>query len=675
MPFLAGKWLDGRCSPRPTSPGNCDSFLSSNQCIALPFHSLAEVKEQAARTSGIEVTHVNHGGLEIAFWDLAGHKEFHALHDVFMPNQPGPSLFLLVCSLVSNQNIAPTCKTRDQLSSELKYWLRYISSNTKHNSPPSRAQVILVFTHLDKLAEPYLQAAAITRANNLKDELGSSFAPVASVQKSTFFVDSRHVGSVSNVVTTFLSESKKICYSCEDIYKVCDDAKRHIAELIRRYPHQVWLTKHDLVLSLLDSFFSTAPLEGALVSSQMHDVTKALVHHLHQTGSVVYFKECDMIMLNLQWFCKDFMGSILEKTTKTSKSLHNSSLHTSHNGFWERGEMNAVLESILYNNESLDGEGKRVRGKSSSTGLALSHDKKSEYIEQLISIMKQLDLCFEIEDNGKSGLFLPATLNDKEERKLRRWSTDRLGVSLGIAAGDFGYVGYRLMCEDEDHTFLTPGIFPRLQVHLRKVLETACYQLEKDIIKSVEDCMEVIIEFNEVPLSFIDIMVRFPAKPKQQVDVFKFIKKVVRGVRDLQRESGCWSGVQLIEAALRPSCVEGLVPPEHKEKEFATFESLRGKIQRHDVVADFESITYTWGPVEAVGLQAECVPAISLLGERAFSEIVLQERILKVEELSKSLGIEEVHMMTNTTDASSRPSIPILDTIDGQISAQCWEEH
>ncbi|KAI5060148.1 hypothetical protein GOP47_0024568 [Adiantum capillus-veneris] len=43
MPFLAGKWVAGRYSPRPTSLGNVSSLLPSNQSSATHFHSLAEL--------------------------------------------------------------------------------------------------------------------------------------------------------------------------------------------------------------------------------------------------------------------------------------------------------------------------------------------------------------------------------------------------------------------------------------------------------------------------------------------------------------------------------------------------------------------------------------------------------------------------------------------------------
>lgn len=72
--------------------------------------------------------------------------------------------------------------------------------------------------------------------------------------------------------------------------------------------------------------------------------------------------------------------------------------------------------------------------------------------------MLQLELCYEVECGV--GLFIPATLRQSEWQQphRRRWTAD-----LG-STGEFGYVGRRLEYDEEKHTFLTPGFFPRLQV-------------------------------------------------------------------------------------------------------------------------------------------------------------------------------------------------------------------
>ncbi|KAI5078339.1 hypothetical protein GOP47_0006010 [Adiantum capillus-veneris] len=269
--------------------------------------------------------------------------------------------------------------------------------------------------------------------------------------------------------------------------------------------------------------------------------------------------------------------------------------------------MSAILESVLYSSVSPEGKGKRAKKR--TTEEVYQRDKKLTCVEQLISIMKQLELCFEVNKDDRIGLFIPAT--------LRR----------------------RLMCKDEEHTFFTPGLFPRLQVHLRNVFKPTCYQLERDLIKIVDAGMEVIIEFNDMPLSFIDIMVKFPSESKDEEDVFTFINNVISGVRDLQRDSGCWGGVELVEAALRASCLEKLTLPQLKGKEFATIEHLRGKIRNSDVLSEIERTTHTWGALKASNLNEECVEVVSLLGKKYYLSI-MEERFTQLEELSKCLGVE-----------------------------------
>ncbi|KAI5078340.1 hypothetical protein GOP47_0006011 [Adiantum capillus-veneris] len=193
-----------------------------------------------------------------------------------MPNEPGPSLFLVVCSIISNQNTGTTpatCKTREDLLAELKYWLRYISSSTRQNSPSGKPSAIFIFTHLDKL-ETHQQEAMMARAKDLTDEVQRDFNLIADKQDTMFFLDSRNNNDVSKVVTTILSESERIRSSCEDIHKMCDDAKKLIAEQLRRYPDEAWVPQSTLEL-LIDEKVVMGPVTRTMTTSKaIKDITK-----------------------------------------------------------------------------------------------------------------------------------------------------------------------------------------------------------------------------------------------------------------------------------------------------------------------------------------------------------------------------------------------------------------
>lgn len=164
-------------------------------------------------------------------------------------------------------------------------------------------------------------------------------------------------------------------------------------------------------------------------------------------------------------------------------------------------------------------------------------------------------------------------------------------------------------------------------MHLKHIFQGP-YEPEKDVIRTVGDGLEVLIEFNEAPTSFIYIMVRFP-KTKNLDRVLEFISnKVVQNIRSLQSSTGCWQGVNLVEVALRPSCMEKLILPQMKMKQRVSLEEIRSRLSNADL-DDIEAITYPWDSLIAASLGPECTPIVELLGEKDFMGL-LAERHVKV---------------------------------------------
>jgi len=94
--------------------------------------------------------------------------------------------------------------------------------------------------------------------------------------------------------------------------------------------------------------------------------------------------------------------------------------------------------------------------------------KKDEILNYLARLMVKMDFAYEditsTESNSKSVklLFVPTTLQfdqsvPKGERRLK-WTEEFTSDAKII------YIGQRLQCGDQDHTTLTPGFFPRIQI-------------------------------------------------------------------------------------------------------------------------------------------------------------------------------------------------------------------
>jgi GTPase SAR1 family protein len=146
-------------------------FLPLMEVIELrkPFKFCSnDPDEWRKRTRGIKINVLlDHEDQKISLWDLAGQEEYHAFHDMMMPDlssQGNVSYFLLVCNPFDREY--GERKSPEGIKEELRSWLRFISSNTKRsfNFPP---HITIVITNADKgffihkeLVESYVKELA-----------------------------------------------------------------------------------------------------------------------------------------------------------------------------------------------------------------------------------------------------------------------------------------------------------------------------------------------------------------------------------------------------------------------------------------------------------------------------------------------------------------------------------
>jgi valyl-tRNA synthetase len=99
--------------------------------------------------------------------------------------------------------------------------------------------------------------------------------------------------------------------------------------------------------------------------------------------------------------------------------------------------------------------------------------KKDEILNYLVRLMVKMDFAYEDITMGESNsqsvtrLFVPTTLQfdsnvAQGERRLK-W-TSQFSSNAEVI-----YIGQRLQCGDQEHTTLTPGFFPQIQVRTKPI--------------------------------------------------------------------------------------------------------------------------------------------------------------------------------------------------------------
>jgi hypothetical protein len=196
------------------------------------------------------------------------------------------------------------------------------------------------------------------------------------------------------------------------------------------------------------------PQEDApqLAQTQLEKPHIAIAMFLHDAGEIIYFKNEDFVVLNLNWFCHKVMGHLI----KLRGHVENRNLaETFPNGFGEMKHLEILLKSSLKDATDLVGE------------------KKDEILNYLVRLMVKMNFAYEVITVGESNsqsvkhLFVPTTLQldqnvAKGERRLK-W------IANFSSNANVIYIGRRLQCGDQDHTTLTPGFFPRIQVRTKPI--------------------------------------------------------------------------------------------------------------------------------------------------------------------------------------------------------------
>jgi hypothetical protein len=279
------------------------------------------------------------------------------------------------------------------------------------------------------------------------------------------------------------------------------------------------------------------------------------------------------------------------------------------------------------------------------------------------------------ESNSQSvkHLFVPTTLQFDEsvakgERRLK-WTAQFSSDAKVI------YIGQRLQCGDQDHTTLTPGFFPRIQVVLHNYFNANGELVnERNLMRIWRDGLEILIELSGDEMGghvFIDVFVK---SAKTKLETLQLVNDhVLNQIEHLCSVAQGCQGVALVRGVLRPEVVKNLVLCKNRKNQAVLVENLKQELvkdlKQKLLVENFElsQHLHTW-PIVNVPLDDPDYLSISmgdkvtsLLGELQTLEVLdRHSRHLK----NVEMDVDNFHVDNMTMENASDVSQNDDETLD-----------
>ncbi|KAH9567141.1 hypothetical protein CY35_03G015600 [Sphagnum magellanicum] len=566
--FLCGNPYSGKTTLRRSMARSFEKGVKSH---FIPLVEIIELRkpikccfndpnEWDKRTRGINIkVLVDNLDMKVSIWDLAGQEEYHAFHDMMLPDlstQGNVCYFLLVCNpFLWHQSGRP--KTPQELEDEFSYWLKFISSNTKRSSNFA-PQVTIVLTNNDK---SYTHQQFV---HNYVRKLKARFVDFINLSPNTYSINAHSSHEAKQVLKDVTTTCKNVLENLPKVYEICLQMQLGICQWIKKHPNQPIVSMQIFEREIFaKTTFQLQVLAPQLAELELEKPHIAIAMFLHDAGEIIYFKNEDFVVLNLNWFCHKVMGHLIKlrghvESTNLAKTFPN--------GFGEMEHLEILLGSSLKDTANL---------------VDL---KKDEILNYLVRLMVKMDFAYEditsTESNSQSVklFFVPTTLQFDQsvargERRLK-WTQEFTSDAKII------YIGQRLQCGDQDHTTLTPGFFPRIQVALHNVnWRYGQHVNERNLMKICRDCLEIFVELSGDEMGghvFIDVLVK-SAIPK--LKTLQLVNDhVLSQIEHLCSVAQGCQGVALVRGVLRPKVVEKLVLCKNRKNQTVLFEDLKQEL-------------------------------------------------------------------------------------------------
>jgi hypothetical protein len=452
--------VDANCTPSQTT------WAKGHFASLEPFHRIKALidKKHDERTRGIEISIVEDANITISIWDMAGQEEFHAFHDYMMPNWGdvvSPCSFLFVFNPIMQKNehdMHHHRRTWKELQEDLTYWLCFIASNNP-TSTAFRPQLTVILTHVDK--DPDASGLVMWAQSYVVNDLRNEFKGVVDISTEIHAINARSKKDVQHVLDFVFNCGQELLSKAPFVFAESAKMRQALAKRAKGHlyhPLISWNAFCKLCRKTIPEIYyggneakSNDPFGPKDATIQMEEKTKVVATHLHATGDILYFKGLEWVVVDPNWFCHDVMGILIGfKDTQ----------HQIINGFATKEHIEHILEQSLSLN---------TKNIASKSGISLCPS-------DLMQFMLHLNICYAKNlQNLDDGIFIPTTLDAKllpdkrttianGKRKLH-WPIPPLEAPKNPI-----FLGRRLECNDQFHTFLTPGFFPKLQVNHKYIL-------------------------------------------------------------------------------------------------------------------------------------------------------------------------------------------------------------
>ncbi|GFP99329.1 protein tornado 1 [Phtheirospermum japonicum] len=626
-----------------TTPKNCRVFLcgqeyagkntlcnsiSQNICPSkVPYSDqvriLVNPVEQAVRTPRMSIKTFKDEDTKISIWNLAGQHEFYSLHDLMFPGHGSASIFIIISSLFKKpSNREP--KNPNEIDEDLQYWLRFIVSNSRRAVQQCMLpSVTIVLTHHDKINEqPDNFQATVSSIQRLREK----FEGFVEFYPTVFTVDARSSASVSKLSHHIRRTSRTILERVPRVYQLCNDFVDILSDWRRENqnrPAMKWREFGEICQVKVPSLRIRSKHDN---TEKVETRRRAVAMNLHHIGEVIYFDELGLLILDCEWFC----GEVLSQLTRLD--FRKQGLNEK-NGFVCRKEFEKILRGSL--------QSRKIPG----MGTNIMENLEAG---DLIKMMLKLEQCCEQDPlDPNSLLLIPSNLEDGRWRP-QRWQ---------LNGPENVYVGRRLQCDDSSHIFLTPGLFPRLQVHLHNKImglkdqHGASYRLEKYLILINIHGIYVRVELGAQLGYSIDVLACSTKSPTEMLRLFQHL--IIPAIQSL-----C-NGITLTDHVLRSECVKNLTPPRYRRNQSVPAQHLKRALLSvpADNIYDYQ---HTWDSVIDDSRSHILGPgfdfARDLLSDDDFRE-VLHTRYHDLYNLAMELQVPQ-------EDTLDRPSTEITSSVD-----------
>ncbi|XP_040987556.1 protein TORNADO 1 [Juglans microcarpa x Juglans regia] len=564
--------------------------ISQNFSSKVPYmdqvRTLVNPVEQAIRTNGMKIKTLKDEDTKISVWNLAGQHEFYSLHDLMFPGHGSASFFLVISSLYRKPNNREP-KTAAEIEEDLQYWLRFIVSNSRRAVQQCMLpNVTVVLTHYDKInqASQNLQAT-VNSIQGLRDK----FQGFVDFYPTVFTVDARSSASVSKLAHHLRKTSKTILQRVPQVYQLCNDLIQILSDWrSENYnkPAMKWKEFDELCQIKVPPLRISRHENKTKVEMRRRTIATCL-HHM---GEVIYFDDPGFLVLDCEWFCGEVLGQLIRLDVRRQSSMEN-------NGFISRKELEKILRGNLQS--QIPGMGSKVFENLDTSDL--------------VRMMLKLELCYEQDPSDPNSLLLIPSILEEGRGKPQRWQ---------LSAPDCLYAGRHLECDDSSHMFLTPGFFPRLQVHLHNRIvglrnqQGATYSLEKYLISISINGIYIRIELGGQLGHYIDVLA---CSTNNLTETLRLVQQLI-----IPAIQSLCHGIILTENVMRPECVRNLTPPRYRKTQFVSLQQLKQALLSvpADSMYDYQ---HTWSSVSDSGrpiLGAGFDLARELLSDDDFREVL-----------------------------------------------------